>query len=152
MIKTRGLEQPEDLEALKRVFGKYPEVRAVYLFGSIAEGRKGPESDLDLAIVPRSPAARARRLDILADLARAGFCNVDLIFLDTSDIVLRYEAVRLNRVVYQAEDFDPGEMYSRIVRQYLDFLPYLQVQREAYRRRILHDSGRGHPQAVEQTG
>ncbi|MBC7225808.1 MAG: nucleotidyltransferase domain-containing protein [Thermoflexales bacterium] len=152
MTKTRGLEQPEDLEALKGVFGKYPEVQAVYLFGSVAEGRKGPESDLDLAIVPRSPAARARRLDILADLARAGFCNVDLIFLDTNDIVLRYEAVRLNRVVYQAEDFDPGEMYSRIVRQFLDFLPYLQVQREAYRRRILHDSGRGHPQAVEQTG
>lgn len=152
MTKTRGLEKPEDLEALKGVFGKYPEVQAVYLFGSAAEGRWGPESDLDLAIVPRSPAARACRLDILADLARAGFCNVDLVFLDTRDIVLQYEAIRLNRVVYQAEDFDRGEMYSRVVRQYLDFLPYLQIQREAYKRRILHDQGRGHPQAVEQTG
>lgn len=142
---TRRLESPEDLEALARVFRKYPEVQAVYLFGSAAEGRTHAESDIDLAVVPRSPAARARRLDILADLAREGFCEVDLVFLDTDDIVLKYEAVRLNQVVYQTEDFDPGEMYSRVVRQYLDFLPYLQVQREAYKRSILNGSGRGHP-------
>lgn len=54
------------------------------------------------------------------------------------DIVLRYEAVRQNVLVYAAEDFDRGEMYSRVVRAYLDFLPYLKVQREAYKRRILH--------------
>ncbi len=149
MEKSRGLESPEDLEALRKVFEKYPDIRAVYLFGSAAEGRVGPESDLDLAIVPRSPAARAHRLDILADLARAGFCNVDLVFLDTEDIVLQYEAVRLNRVVYQTADFDRGEMYSRIVRRYLDFWPYLQAQREAYKRRILHDSGGSHPQTAE---
>lgn len=137
---TRRLEGPEDLEALTQVFRKYPEVRAVYLFGSAAEGRTHPESDIDLAVVPASPAARARRLEILTDLAREGFCNVDLVFLDTDDIVLKYEAVRLNQVVYQTEDFDPGEMYSRIVRQYLDFLPYLRVQREAYKRSIRNGS------------
>ncbi|MGB9724154.1 MAG: nucleotidyltransferase domain-containing protein [Chloroflexia bacterium] len=98
---------------------------------------------LDLAIVPRHPGLRARRLDILADLARHGFCRVDLVFLDTEDIVLKYEAVRGNRLVYQAEDFDRGEMYSRVVRQYLDFLPYLQVQREAYKRRVLLGPRRG---------
>jgi len=152
MVGARRLESQEDLDALARVFQKYPEVRAVYLFGSAAEGRMHRESDLDLAVVPRSPAARARRLDMLTDLARAGFCNVDLVFLDTDDIVLKYEAVRLNQVVYQTEEFDRGEMYSRVVRQYLDFLPYLQVQREAYKRRILYDSGRSHPQAAEQTG
>jgi Predicted nucleotidyltransferases len=152
MVGARRLESQEDLDALARVFQKYPEVRAVYLFGSAAEGRMHRESDLDLAVVPRSPAARARRLDMLTDLARAGFCNVDLVFLDTDDIVLKYEAVRLNQVVYQTEEFDRGEMYSRVVRQYLDFLPYLQVQREAYKPRILHDSGRSHPQAGEQTG
>jgi len=88
---------------------------------------------LDLAIVPRHSSLWAKKLDILADLARHGFCNVDLIFLDTDDIVLKSEAVRQNRMVYQAEDSDRGATYSRIVRQYLDFLPYLNVQREAYK-------------------
>ncbi|MGB9775730.1 MAG: type VII toxin-antitoxin system MntA family adenylyltransferase antitoxin [Anaerolineae bacterium] len=152
MAGTRRLESEEDLEALARVFRKYPEVWAVYLFGSAAEGRTHRESDLDLAIVPHSPAARARRLDMLTDLAREGFCNVDLLFLDTDDIVLKYETVRLNQVVYQTEDFDRGEMYSRIVRQYLDFLPYLQIQRTAYKRKVVHASGGGYPQTAEQTG
>jgi len=127
-----------DLGLLPEVFRRYPDVQAVYLFGSFATGNVHQESDLDLAVVPRRGAVRDRRLDILADLARHGFCNVDLVFLDTDDIVLKYEAVRQNRLVYQAEDFDRGATYSKIVRQYLDFLPYLKVQREAYKRRILH--------------
>ena len=126
-----------DLGRLPDVFRRYPDIWAVYLFGSFAAGNVHRESDLDLAVVPRRSSVRARRLDILADLARHGFCSVDLVFLDTDDIVLKYEAVRQNRLVYQAKDFDPGAMYSKVVRQYLDFIPYLKVQREAYKSRIL---------------
>lgn len=128
-----------NLDVLPAVFRKYPDVQAVYLFGSAAEGRMRADSDIDLAVVPRSGACRERRLEMLADLTRAGFDNVDLVFLDTDDLVLKYEAVRQNRVVYQTDDFSRGEMYSKVVRMYLDFLPYLEVQREAYKRRILHD-------------
>jgi len=126
-----------NLRRLTKVFANYPGIQAVYLFGSHAAGTARATNDLDLAIVPRSPTVRQRRLDILADLARHGFCNVDLVFLDTDDITLKYEAMRQNNVVYQTADFDRGTLYSLIVRQYLDFLPYLNVQREAYKRRIL---------------
>ena len=74
----------------------------------------------------------------MSDLARKGFCNVDLVFLDTTDIGLKYEAVSPNRLIYQREDFERGTYYSKIIRQYLDFLPYLNVQRAAYKRRILN--------------
>jgi hypothetical protein len=130
-----------DLQLLAEIFRMYPDVQAVYLFGSLAAGNVHGESDLDLAVVPRRSSIRAKKLDILADLARSGFCNVDLVFLDTDDIVLKFEAVRQNRLVYEAEDFDRGAMYSRVVRQYLDFLPYLKVQREAYKRRLLRGQG-----------
>jgi predicted nucleotidyltransferase len=108
----------------------------VYLFGSAASGRLHDDSDLDLAVYSESGSIRERRLDILTDLARCGFCDVDLVFLDTDDIVLKYEAIRQNRLLYQAGNFDRGAVYSKIVRQYLDFYPYLTVQREAYKRRI----------------
>ena len=122
---------------LAEVFGRYEDIQAVYLFGSRAlrAGRK--DSDLDLAVVPRNGAVRGKKLEILTDLARAGFSEVDLIFLDTHDIVLKYEAIRHNQLVYQAADFDRGTMYSNVVRQYLDLKPYLDVQRKAYRLRIL---------------
>ena len=136
---------PCDLDRLAQVFGQYPAIQAVYLFGSYATGRARKDSDLDLAILPRERGPRDggirdSRLRLLTDLARSGFCDVDLVFLDTDDIVLAYEAVRLNRVVYQTADFDRGDTYSRIVRRYLDFEPYLRVQREALKRRLCDDS------------
>jgi len=144
-------KQP-DLRILSKVFRRYPDIQAVYLFGSFAAGSAQQESDLDLAIVARHSAIREKQLPILADLARHGFCNVDLVFLDTDDIVLKYETVRQNQLVYQTDDFDRGAMYSQVVRQYLDFVPYLKVQREAYKRRILLGQSRGHSQTPEQTG
>lgn len=127
----------EDRKRLAKIFSRYQQVQAVYLFGSSVTGKKHAESDLDLAIVPRSEKAREQKLDILADLARQGFDRVDLDFLDINDIVLRYEAVKHNQLIYQTDDFNRGGTFSRIVRQYLDFKPYLKVQREAYKRRLL---------------
>jgi hypothetical protein len=134
MLRTEA-----DRQALIEVFKAYPGVQAVYLFGSQAVGRGHHESDLDLAVVPRDVSVREQRLAILADLASRGFCEVDLVILDIDDIVLKHEVVRLNRLLYQTEDFDRGAYYSKIVRMYLDFLPYLKVQREAYKRRVLGD-------------
>ncbi len=141
-----------DLQLLPDIFKKYPDIQAVYLFGSAATGRLHAESDLDLAIVPRPGAGQLPRIDILTDLARAGFCRVDLVILDTDDIVLKHEVVRHNRVIYQTEDFDRGTYFSRIARQFLDFRPYLDVQRRAYQQRVLHGQTRSHSQTAGEAG
>jgi len=125
-----------DIERLAQVFTHHPEVTAVYLFGSYAEGLQRPDSDIDLAILPATPDARKHKLDVLADLVEAGFENVDLVYLDSKDIVLKHQAVRLNNVIYHTPAFNRGATYSRIVREYLDFLPCLKVQRQAFKRRL----------------
>lgn len=139
----------ENLRALGDVFHKYPDVQAVYVFGSTGSGKTHQGSDLDLAIIPRTSALKKKKIVLLTDLARLGFCKVDLVFLDTDDIVLKYEAVRQNKLVYAAHDFDRGSTYSRVVRQYLDFAPYLKTQREAYKRRIKSGTAGSHPQTIE---
>lgn len=128
-----------NLERLSSVFADYPEIQAVYLFGSTSTGRTHAESDLDLAIVLRPDAHSFPKLDILAKLAQAGFCNVDLVTLDTNDIVLKHEAVRRNRLIYQSNDFDRGAYFSKIIRLFCDFRPFLDVQRRAYKQRALDD-------------
>lgn len=125
------------LEKLKSVFKEFKEIEAVYLFGSLAAGMMHAASDIDLAIYPGKESLRQKKIDILQQLAQKSFCNVDLVFLADDDIVLQYEAVRLNTTVYQRPDFDDGALFSIIVRKYLDFLPYLRVQRERYKMRIL---------------
>lgn len=77
-------------------------------------------------------------MEILAELVRNGFDNVDLVLVEGNDLVLDYEAVRLNRIIYAREDFSTGAAYSLIVRRYLDFLPYLEIQRKALKERILN--------------
>jgi hypothetical protein len=128
-----------DIQALASVFDRYPGVEAVYLFGSHAAGTARPESDIDLALVPRDVSVHEQKLQILADLVRLGMDNVDLVILDLQDLVLTYEAIRYNRIVYKKPDFDRGAMYSYVVRRYLDFRPTLDRQREAYKRRLLYD-------------
>lgn len=126
-----------DLKILPQVFEKYPDIQAVYLFGSVISGNTHPESDIDIAIVPRNHALRSKKLDILADLTKNGFNRIDLVFLDTPNIMLRFEAVRQNHLIYSQPDFDANSFYSLTLRQYFDFLPYLKIQREATKQRIL---------------
>lgn len=120
---------------LARVLSRFPEIAAAYLFGSAARGRAGPESDLDIAVVTTSPLG-SRKLDLLTALTAEGLDRVDLVSLDTDDVVLRFEAVHPNQLVYAADHFDHGDFYSRVIREYFDFEPYLRRQREAMRRRM----------------
>jgi predicted nucleotidyltransferase len=136
---SKGSSRHPSLDRLEKVFRKYPDIQAVYLFGSVASKKEHAESDLDLAIFPRNSLLRNKKLDLLADLAREGFSNVDLVFLDTKDVVIKFESIRQNRLLYCTKDFDANAFFSLTLRQYFDFLPYLKIQREAYKRRVLHD-------------
>jgi predicted nucleotidyltransferase len=126
-----------NLKLLRNVFKNYPEIQAVYLFGSVASGNVHQESDIDLAVIPGTEKLREQKLEILTDLAREGFSNIDLIFIGNEDVVLQYEAIRQNILVYKTPSFDRGSTYSKIVRQYLDLCPYLEVQRQAYKQRLI---------------
>ncbi len=124
---------------LRSVFAGDPDAAAVWLFGSRARGEARAGSDLDLAVEPAGPALRERKLDVLTDLVRAGFEDVDLVILDRDDPVLRYEAIGPNVVVYAAPDYDPAEAWVQALRRYLDTAPLRRRIREAYYERLLAD-------------
>ena len=131
--------EPGRREALRALFASYDEVRAAYLFGSVAASTERPESDLDLAILlPRGEQlSSGRKLDLHADLVRRGFDDTDLVVLNDADLVTRFEAVRPNQPVYCAPDFSHGAYFSKTLRMYFDFQPYLRIHRKAYKRRLL---------------
>ncbi len=126
-----------DLDLLPDIFRDYPDIDTVYLFGSVAQESVHEDSDLDLGVVVQHSPSKLKRMALLKDLARSGFCNVDCVYLDTKDIVLKFEAIRMNKVIYRTDNFDSAAYYSKILRQYFDFLPYLDVQRKALKERIL---------------
>ncbi len=127
-----------NLVAIKGVFENYPSVMAVYLFGSMASGKTRHDSDIDLGVIIDDSNIRPSKLDILTQLVRVGFENVDLVFVDPSDIVLLFEVVRHNKLLFKKDEFDSGSFFSLTVRRYFDFLPYLDVHKDAYKTRQLH--------------
>ena len=122
---------------LAQVLDRYPAVEAAYLFGSHARGTANAQSDIDLGLVGPPAKLNAIRLDLLADFVREGLDRVDLVLLDEADLTLRFEALSPNCRVYVRDDFDGGSYFSRTVREYFDFEPYLRIQREALKRRLL---------------
>ena len=120
--------EPKDEQRIGEVLGGFEGVQAVYLFGSHADQTARPDSDIDLAVVPASEEARSQKVDMLAALVQAGFDNLDLVFLDGTDAVLRYHAVRRNRPLYKAPGFSHGTYFSLALREYWDLEPLLQVR------------------------
>jgi predicted nucleotidyltransferase len=127
----------EELKRLRDVVARYPEVAGAWLFGSHARGTAGPDSDVDLAVDPATPGARARKLDLLTDLVGAGFEDVDLVVLDRDDPVLRWEAIGPNRLVYAAPGYDAEAAFAWALRQYDDTARLRAIQREVYYARLL---------------
>ncbi len=126
------------------VFEPFPEVLAVYLFGSRARGEAKQGSDYDLGVV-FAPGARDVYLELLGHLVGAGVEPVDLVDLDRASPLLRFEAVARGRLIFRRPGFDHGSFFSRVVREYWDMEPLYRIQREAMKRRWLGGTPGGDP-------
>jgi len=126
------------IEKLKNVFSKFKQVKAVYLFGSYVEDKENCLSDIDLGVLLDEGEESSLKLDILTEMARAGFCNVDILILNQAILLHQFEAIKHNCLIYQKNDFDKGSYYSLVVRKFMDFRPLLEVQRYYLKERMLY--------------
>jgi len=135
----------EVADRLRTVFADHPAVRGVYVFGSVATDQTWDESDLDLGIVvDEEKWDRSDKVPLIGECMDAARRDrVDLVILNDAPLVLQFEAVRPNEVLYASDDFDPGGFSSKVLRMYWDFQPHLRRQRKAYKRRLLNEGRHG---------
>lgn len=122
-------------EGLSRRLRAQPDVLLGLLFGSVAEGRAGPESDVDVAVWTKHPLASERRRELTQMLALATGRPVDLVDLRTAGPMILRSALGGKRLVYR----EPS-LYAALLSQSLidaaDFLRYreriLQQRRDAW--------------------
>jgi predicted nucleotidyltransferase len=135
----------EVADRLRAVFAGHPAVRGAYVFGSVATEQEWDGSDLDLGIVVEEeawdPSDKVPLIGECMDAARR--TRIDLVVLNDAPLVLQFEAVRPNVILYAADDFDPGVFSSKVLRMYWDFQPHLRRQRKAYKRRLLNEGRHG---------
>ncbi len=106
-----------------------PDIVAAYLFGSLAEGRAAPHSDVDTAILftdGSDPLAMGdRQLQLMGELERFTDREVDVVILNTAPPILQNQVLRRGRLLYERDrqarvDFEvrAGQVYADLKPMY----------------------------------
>lgn len=107
---------------VKTVLSYYPEVEAIYLFGSYLTPDQQQASDADLALLfPHEKAKLLKNLamgecrDALENILKR---TVDLINLRTANTVFQNEIIQQGRIIYQQNERAIDEFEMQIMSSY----------------------------------
>lgn len=107
---------------LLHFFADREEVEAVYVFGSVAAGRTGADSDVDLGLLfargfePAFQYLGRLRTDLEHELKAA----VDLVDLRRASPILRMQVLRKGVLVLDRDGKTGGRFFVRTINEYFD--------------------------------
>ncbi|MGH7339067.1 MAG: type VII toxin-antitoxin system MntA family adenylyltransferase antitoxin [Candidatus Rokuibacteriota bacterium] len=134
--------------------GEVPGISSLVVFGTRADGRPRPTSDLDVGVLPDTPDSEARRklqarvAVALADLAPAG--RVDVVLLDEAPPLLRHRILSSGRLLICRDREAWTELLVRTMREHGDREWVYELLIPAQRRRLTEGLTDGRPaEAVE---
>lgn len=117
-------------ERLAGIFKKQ-KVLLAYLFGSQANGRKGPLSDIDIAVYFDQMLGPDERFDLrlevlgeLVDLFKTD--DIDLVVLNDAPPLLAHRILKEGLLIFSDNDKIRLEYEVKAVLKYLDWKPYLE--------------------------
>ena len=106
-----------------------PDIQALYVFGSQANGTARPDSDVDVGILYTSPQPLERTLALQADFEHAVGCPVDVVDAARAGAFLALDIIRGERIFCRdATVVDRFDLY--VLRRAGDLLPF-ERQRQA---------------------
>jgi predicted nucleotidyltransferase len=132
------VDVPELEDRLRAALEWHPEVLVAYLFGSVAQGRRGSLSDVDVAVLLAVDGERTGRgLDLIGDLAAAaGTDEIDLVVLNDAPNELAFRVIRDGRVLLCRDERARVRHRVRTILEYLDLEPLRRALAEGLRRRL----------------
>ena len=121
---TPQLDEP----ALAAFLADQPDVVVAYLFGSLAQGRATPRSDVDIAILLADAsdivAAAERRLQLMGAVEPFVRGSVDVVILNHASSVLQHEVLRKRHVIYERSRTARVDFEVRAGKIYADEQPH----------------------------
>ena len=112
------------------LFASYPEIKAAYLFGSVAEGTQRQSSDVDFAVLCQQGLGPSRYGELQVELngklsSALGTDNFDVVVLNaTQNIELKYNVIQDGRIIFDRSD-DLAEFEIRVSHEYQDHMSAL---------------------------
>ena len=125
-------------------FSAFPEVVAVYLFGSAARGTRGKRSAVDIAVLTRARETSQRRSRSLVEYVQAacdalGTTTWTLCCSIVPRSRLRHEVFREGKPLLVRDPEALARFRLESSREYLDTIPLRRTYEEAYFRRVRRD-------------
>lgn len=125
-----------ELSRVQDFLAKQPDIMLAVVFGSMARGEAGPDSDLDLAIYSDpAPLPARRKLALISELSKITGRPIDLVDLRSADVLIRREALTSGKRLFARNDHIHGDELSRMVMDAEDFLPYFKRSMQQRRER-----------------
>ena len=121
------------IQQIQNALALHPDIRLAYVFGSVAQGRARPDSDVDVAVQMPKPLDSALRTQLIEELALATGRPVDLIDLQTVGEPLLGQILKHGKRV-AGDKTAHIAMMSRHVYAMEDFVPYVTRMLEERRR------------------
>ena len=132
------MDDAETLSSVRAVLLRQPDIELACIFGSFAEGRQTPASDIDVAVAAREPIDSQRRLALNDAIASAAGRPVDLVDLQRAGpLVLTQALTRGKRIVKR----DSGVLARLLVKMWYlnaDLMPLVRMIQDRRRKRFLH--------------
>lgn len=113
---------------IRQMLAQHDGIRLAILFGSLANGRATPQSDLDLGVLMDAPLSAETKMALISALSEAIGRPVDLIDLRVTGEPILGQILK-HGVRLLGSDSDYAELLKRHLFEEADFMPY--------RRRIL---------------
>ncbi len=128
-------------EILEIELGKKEEIIFAYLFGSRAKENYGKLSDVDIAIylnrekMPKS-SAYGYISELIVELEEALGEKVDVIILNESSLFLCYNVIKEGIIIMCRSEEERALFHFCVVRDYLDFKPFIETQNYYLKERL----------------
>lgn len=103
---------------IERLIGKLPDLEAIYLFGSRAEGAEKKGSDWDFAFLSRKGLNSTELWDVKSQLEADYNEDIDILDLYQIDTVTQIEVIKGGSVIWKAENFNPLVFESMVISMY----------------------------------
>jgi predicted nucleotidyltransferase len=119
-----------DLAAVQTYLAAQSDVVLVYLFGSRADERAAPESDLDIALLTQPAMSPERRYQLASELSAVlGEARVDLVVLNHAPVEFAYAILAASRRLFERDLATRVEFEAEVMSRYGDWVYTLREQR-----------------------
>ena len=132
------MEDARILSSVRDVLLRQPDIEFACVFGSFAQSRQTPASDIDVAVAAQAPIDLDRRLALNDEVASATGRPVDLVDLHRAGPLLLTQALTKGKRVVKRDSRVLARLLVKMWYLNADLMPLVRMIQDTRRKRFLH--------------